>query len=261
MKSKSVALNILPAKRGPSDGMPLSLSSIFLGFLLGVAATAIAWHFSTRFVRNPERTKVTAVWSLEDLTEPGTRPAIIAERVAGLKIPGNAKVIVPAGTLNAVPPEVLATCEVRMHPEVRVNAAIGKDRAILFSGRVSPTSTAVLTINEDIVRRLQNDFARMWGQSTPFVEETAIAELSNKIGRIVDVKGRALEVLEYRGRKMLRITDGKLSVGVVTKQRDVAEFQGGNVRVVGRMHRDGAYPFIEADQVQLVEGSPVPMVA
>ena len=241
--------------------MPLSLSAIFVGFVLGVAATAIAWHFSTRFVRNPERTKVTAVWSLQDLTEPGQRPAIMAERVGGLKIPANAKVIVPTGTLNAVPPEVLATCEVRMHPEVRVNAAIGKDQVILFSGSVAQTSTAVVSINEDIVRRLQNDFARMWGQSTPFVEESSMAELGNKIGRIVDVKGRALEVLEYRGRKMLRITDGKLSVGVVTKQRDVVELQGANVRVVGRMHRDGAYPYIEADQVQLVEGAAVAVVA
>lgn len=241
--------------------MPLSLLSIFMGFTLGVAATGFAWHLSTRTVRNPEKTKITAVWSLKDLAEPGARIAVMAERVDGLTIPSGAKLIVPTGTLSAVPPDVLARCEVRMHNEVKVNAAIGKTEAILFSGRVSPSSTAVVTVHEDIVGRLQNDFARMWGQSTPYIEESSISDLKGKEGRIVDVKGRALEMLEYRGRKMLRITDGKSSVGVVTKQKDLTEMTGATVRVVGRMHRDGAYPFIEADQVQLVEGAAVPVVA
>lgn len=241
--------------------MPLSLLSIFIGFLLGIAATGFAWHMTTRTIRNPEKTKVTSVWSLNDLAEPGTRIGIVAERVEGITVPKNAKVIVPAGTLDSVPASVLASCEVRMHPSVKLNAAVGKEQAVLFSGSVSPSSTAVVSINEDIVRRLQNDFARMWGESTPYVEEVPIARLGDMTGRLVDVKGRALEVLEYRGRKMLRLTDGKLSVGVVTKQRDVAELQGGIVRVVGRMHRDGAYPYIEAEQVQLVEGAGVPIVA
>jgi hypothetical protein len=234
--------------------MPISLLSLFIGFVGGVIATAIAWNLSQKSVRNPETAKLTALWSLNDIAEPGTRPAVLAETVEGLTLPAGTKVIVPRDRLEAVPSQVLSTCEVRMHAEVRVNAAVGKDRALVFSGHVSPKAFAVFTRDEHTVRLLQSDFQRMWADSDPYVERVgAIADLSGKDGRVVDVTGKAIELMEYRGRKMLRLTDGKYNVGVVTKQADVAAFQGGTVRVVGRMRRENGYAFLEADRLALVQ--------
>ena len=239
--------------------MPLSLTSLFLGFVIGVVSTAIAMSLMHRTVRNPETSKVTGVWSVRDVMEPGTRPAVIAERIDGLQLPPGTKVVVPQGQLHTVPQDVLQTCEVRMHPDVRLNAAIGRDRALLFSGHIHPRAHAVVTMDGNTVRRLQNDFQRMWGESTPYVESVTVSELAGKDGRLVDVTGRATEVMEYRGRKMLRITDGKVAVGVVTRQDDVVQHQGRTIRVVGRMHRDGGYAYIEADRVAAVEqGAAVP---
>lgn len=234
--------------------MAISVSSIFIGFVIGVIATAIAWNLSQRPVRNPETAKLTALWNVKDIAEAGTRPAILAESVVGVSLPAGSKVIVPTGSLGSVPAQVLASCEVRMHPEVRVNAAVGKDRALIFSGHVSPKAFAVHTRDEHTVRLLQTDFQRMWTEATPYVEQVAaIADLAGKDGRVVDVTGKAVDIMEFRGRKMLRLTDGKTNVGVVTRQADVANFQGGTVRVVGRMHREQGYVFVEADKMSLVQ--------
>lgn len=239
------------------DRMPLSLLSIFLGFVLGIAATAIAWNLSHKQVRNPETARLTAVWSIKDVTAPGTRPAIIAQRIQGVTLPARSKVIVPTGELQSVPQEILDSCEVRTHADVHVNAAIGADRALVYSGAVAPKTSAVWTMEASIVRRLQGDFQRMWNEASPHVESVKVSELAGKDGRVVDVTGRAAELLEYRGRKMLRLTDGKTAVGVVTKQDDVAQYTGGVIRVIGRMHRENGYAYVEADSVQLVS-APAP---
>lgn len=234
--------------------MPISLLSLFIGFVVGVIATAFAWNLSQRSVRNPETAKLTALWSIKDVAEPGTRPAVLAETVDGIALPSGTKLIVPRDRLEAVPAQVLSSCEVRMHAEVRVNAVVGKDRALIFSGHVSPKAFAVFTRDEHTVRLLQADFQRMWAESEPYIERVdAIADLAGKDGRMVDVTGKAIELMEYRGRKMLRLTDGRYNVGVVTQQADVAAFQGGTVRVVGRMHRENGYAFLEADRLALVQ--------
>lgn len=231
----------------------LTIAWIFIGFLAGVIATVLAWSFSSKAVRNPETTRLTALWSLKDVMEPGVRPAVIAESVSGVQFPPGSKLVVPRGQISAVPPEILATCEVRMHPDVRINAVFGKDRALVFSGHVSPKAFAVFTMDAHAVQLLQADFQRMWRESDPYVEViNTISELSGKDGRVVDVSGKAIEILEFRGRKMLRLTDGKVNVGVVTRQQDVAQFQGRDIRVVGRMHREQGYAFLEADKLSLV---------
>lgn len=231
--------------------MPLDLLSVFLGFVLGSASVAIAWNLMQKPVRNPETTRLTGVWSLRDVAGQGARPVMLAESVEGISVPPGTKIIVPRGRIDSVPPDVLSTCEVRMHADVRVNAAVGKDRALLFSGRVSPKSSAVFTMDEHTVRQLQGDFERMWKESTPYVEQAVLAELGSKAGRVVDVTGQAVDVMEFRGRKMLRLTDGKVAVGVVAKE-DVSAYPGNTLRIVGRMHKDAGYSYVEADRVEVV---------
>lgn len=242
--------------------MPLSLFSLFLGFVLGVAATGIAWAMTQRTARPAEKAKVTALWNIRDVVEPGHRAAIVAERLEGaVQLPPQSKLIVPAEGIGALPNAILQGCEVRMHPDVRMNAAIGKDRALLFSGHVSPKAHAVVTTEPTAVRRLQNDFERMWNESTPYVERSEVSDLATKDGRYVDVTGRAMDILDYRGRRMLRLTDNKAQVGVITKQDDVAQWAGSTIRVVGKMHRDGGHSYIEADRVTPVGEATAPRAA
>lgn len=232
--------------------MPIDLLSIFLGFVVGSAAVAIAWNLTQKPVRNPETTRLTAVWSLRDVAGQGARPVLLAESIEGVQVPPGSKVVVPRGRIDSVPPEVLATCEVRMHADVRVNACVGKDRALLFSGRITPRSYAVFTMDDNTVRQLQGDFERMWKESTPYVEQVPLKDLGSKAGRFVDVTGQAIDVMEFRGRKMLRLTDGKVAVGVVAAHADVGAYPGTHVRVVGKMHKESGYAYVEADKVEVL---------
>ena len=239
--------------------MPLALFSLFLGFVLGVAATGIAWALTQRTARPAEKAKVTAIWRVRDIVDAGHRAAVVAEHIeAGVDLPAQSKVIVPTSAIHTVPDAILKACEVRMHPDVRMNAAIGKDRALLFSGHVSPKAHAVVTTEPSAVRRLQNDFERMWGESSPYVERSEVSDLATKDGRYVDVTGRAMDIIDYRGRRMLRLTDNKAQVGVITRQDDVAQWAGNTIRVVGKMHRDGGHSYIEADRVTPVGAEPAP---
>lgn len=236
-------------KRG--DVMAVSLLSILLGFIVGVVATAILWTLSQRTIRNPETTRLTALWHIQDVTEPGTRPAFLAETIEGVQLPPGSKVIVPS--TSSLPPQLLSTCDVRTHPEVRINACVGKDRALVFSGHVTPKSFAVFTMDPAAVHLLQSDFQRMWGESTPYVEHLdSIAALTGKAGRFVEVQGKAVELMDYRGQKMLRLTDGVTNVGVVTSQQDVSKFQGATVRVSGQFKRENGYAFLQADKLVAV---------
>jgi len=233
--------------------MPFDLGSLFIGFVLGVVAAGIAWAMTLKTSRPNEKAKVTAVWDIRDITEPGQRAAIIAEHLSdGVHLPAQSKIIVPAGAIASVPAAILASCEVRMHPDVRMNAAVGKDRVLLFSGNVSPKAHAVVTTEPSAVRRLQNDFERMWSEASPYVERAEVSDLASKDGRHVDVTGRAMDIIDYRGRRMLRLTDNKAQVGVITRQDDVAQWAGSTIRVIGKMHRDGGHAYIEADRVTTV---------
>lgn len=228
--------------------MPIDLLSLFIGFVTGAVVVAIAWNLSSRTAAPAETTRLSGVWSLDDVASAGTRLAILATRIDGVRPPPNSKVLVPRA--DTVPADVLASCEVRMHPEVRVNAAIGKDRALVFSGTVNPKATAMTTLEANAVRRLQGDFSRLWAESQPYIEPVAsVSALSGKAGRMVDVTGRAADVLEFRGKKMLRISDGKAAVGVVTQQGDVSQWSGATIRVTGRMVREGGYAYIDATSV------------
>ncbi|MEA3199125.1 MAG: hypothetical protein QOE90_553 [Thermoplasmata archaeon] len=238
--------------------MPIDPLSLFIGFVTGAVVVAIAWNLSSRTSKPTESTRLSGTWSLDDVASPGTRLAVLATRIAEIRLPSNAKVLVPRA--ESVTPEVLATCEVRMHPEVRVNAAIGKDRALVFSGAVHPKTTAMTTLETNAVRRLQGDFQRLWSESTPYVEPVAsVSGLSGKAGRMVEVTGQAADVLEFRGRKMLRISDGKAAVGVVTSQGDVAQWSGATIRVSGRLLREGGYTYIDATAVTPVGQAAAPM--
>lgn len=229
--------------------MPIDLASLGIGFVSGVAATAVAWSMTTRHVTNPEQTKLTAVWALDEVGR-GHPPALMVERLVGLKVPAGSKILVPAGQPNAVPPDVLLACEVRMHPDVGMNYALGKDRALVFSSYMHPRAHAVYTYESAAVRKLQADFTRLWTEGEPYVEKVPLAAVAGMDGRHVEITGVAQELVEFRGRHMLRVSDGEHAVGVTTTQGNLADLQGKPVKVTGRVGRDGGYVYVEARSVE-----------
>lgn len=230
--------------------MPLDLLSLGIGFTAGVAATGFAWNLAqARTVKNPEHTRVAgASWALSEVSR-SSPPAVMAERIEGIDVPAGAKVLVPRDRADAVPPRVLALCDVRMHPGVSMNYALGRERALVFSSHMHPRAHAVYTNEESAVKRLQREFTDMWNEAEPYIQKVPLSAVADMDGRYVEVTGVASEVVEFRGRRMMRLSDGGTTVGVVTPDGGVAELQGKPVLVSGRVSRDGGMVHIDARRV------------
>jgi hypothetical protein len=224
-----------------------------IGFVVGVLATALAFEFGFREVRNPEQSKITSAWNLGEVSgvEP---PRILAEDVEGVRVPDGARVLVRAGEAELAS-GVLRHGEVRMHPDVRVNAALGDQKALVFSGSVHPEAMAVSTANDPMLSRLNSEFERLWDEAEPYVERVAIKDLAGRENVEVEVEGTVSQVMDYRGRTMLRVTEGGETVGVLAKGDDLEALEGSTVQVRGEFRREEGYHVIDADRIRTVSGS------
>lgn len=228
--------------------MPLDLVSFGIGIGSGIVGAGLAFTLSQRATaRNPESTKVASHWALSEVSR-GVPPALMVERLEGLPVPRGAKVLVPDA--NAVPYDVLRSCDVRVNPDVNQNYAVGRDVALVFSSHVHPKAHAVYTREDAAVRKLQAEFQRVWMQAEPYVEPVSIEAVPSREGRNIEVVGTAAEWVEFRGRRMLRLTANGKSVGVVTEDSSASSLQGNVVRVAGRVVREADRVFVEALRIE-----------
>lgn len=239
--------------------MPLDLVSLGIGFGSGVAATAVALNLMQRTtVRNPEQTKLTASWALSEIARGGP-VAVMAERFDGLELPPKSKVLVPHEAVATLPEVVLRTCEVRTHSDVHANTVIARETAVVFSSQIHPLAAVVFTREEAAVKKLQSEFTRLWTSAEPHYNQVRVEEALGREGHLVEILGTAAEMMEFRGRRMLRVQENKSSIGVVVEDPQVAALQGRPVRVAGRVVSEGGQVFLEARRVEGV--SPRAMAA
>ncbi len=229
--------------------MPLDLVSFGIGLTSGVLAASIAWSLTQRRVKNPEATKLTATWALAEVARRGP-PAVMTERLEGLDLPRHSKVLV--ADASVLPVGVARACDVRVHPDARMNYVLGRDAGLVFSGHMHPRAHVVFTREESAVRNLQAEFTRLWAAAEPWVERVPLEAVPSCEGRHVEITGTAGELMEFRGRRMLRVTEGHTNVGVVTDEPHVAEMMGKVVRVVGRVASESGQIFLEARRLERV---------
>lgn len=230
--------------------MPLDLVSLGIGFTSGVVASAAVWNLTQqRRVSNPETTKLTATWALTEVSRTGP-PAVMAERIEGLDLPLNSKVLVKDA--SGIPPQVLRSCDVRVNASVHANYVLGRAQALVFSSHMHPRANVVFTRDDAAVKKLQNEFTGLWMQAEPHVQRASVEGLGAWNGRHVEVVGTAAELMEYRGRRMLRLSENGHAVGVVTDDGGAAEFMGKFVRVVGKVVSEGQHVFLEARRIERV---------
>lgn len=224
-----------------------------VGFLLGLLAAGLAFEFGIRQVRNPESSKITSAWSLGEVGRLDP-PRIVAENIRDLRVPKDARIIVKAGA-GAVSGSVLRDAEVRMHPDVRSNFALGDEKALVFSSTLHPKAMAVSTKNAPMVNRLGSEFDRLWEEAEPYVERVHIKDLAGRENVEVEVEGTVATVMDYRTGKMLRVTQGGETVGVLAKGKDLEELKGETIRVRGEYRREEGYHVVDADRIRRVKRS------
>lgn len=214
-----------------------------IGFFVGVVAAAIAVEFGLKkFLAPPENSKLTTVWSLNELGQ----PLIAAHALSAVPVPKNARLLT-----NGAYAAERTGFELRTSSELKGSFAVDANasRALLFLGDVTPGALALWTVDERLIDRLRAEFNRLWGRSTDYVERVLLADIPKKSNLSVVTEGVVADVVPYRGSYLLRLTDQGDTVGVLVDHQ--VPFQGKRVSVTGIVKTSGSgYPLIEALEVR-----------
>lgn len=214
-----------------------------IGFLIGIVAAAIAVEFGLKkFLAPPENSKLTTVWSLAELPA----PLVAARTIHGAKVPKNARLL--AGGAYAGERDGF---DLRTSAELKGNFAVDANvpRALIFLGDIAPGTLALWTVDERLIERLRSEFNRLWGRSTDYLENVAIADVPKKANLSVRTEGTVQDVVPYRGNYLLRLTDHGETVGVLVEEP--LAMNGKRVAVTGIVRASSSgYPLIEAVEVR-----------
>jgi len=200
-------------------------------------AIELGWRKET----SNETCKLTDIWSLHELKN----PLIVAEKLH-MAPPENAKVVV-ANT-------ILQKGNVKKHPGVRGNFALGENRALLFTGEIKRGELALWTIDDAIIKKLRNEFHRLWGDtdeshvsaSLPLPLSTREEEKEERIR----IRGRVRATVPFRDGYLLRISTEDRVMGVMVDER--LELAGKMVEVEGQLTQED-HPLIMATQINEIK--------
>ncbi len=209
----------------------MDVISLIVGFVVGIIAVSIAIELSWRKEEVVETCKIAKKWSLSELKN----PLIVAEKL---------KMDAPSGSKVVVRVETAFSRGAKQNSEVVGNFALGRDRALIFSGEIREGQLAFRTVDERILRSLRNLFNKFW-EGEGGEEETKVS------GRgTVTVRGIAKAVVPYRDHYLIRLSYDKGVTGVIIDEK--MELEGKKIEVEGEMVGDER-PFIKAYHLEVLE--------
>lgn len=228
--------------------MAWDVLSLVVGLVVGGLAVGIAVEAMGRG-RTPERqtTKLTSGWRLAELHA----PTVVARDVLDVQVPAGAKVYAS----GLVDPAVLQAAQVRNVPPVRAEFAVDQagQKALLFLGGLRPGTLAVLTVDRDLVGRLATEARMLQDRGAAYVERHRIGELVGREGAVVETQGQVADVLPFRDRFMIRLTEGDATIGVLV-DKDPDALREERILVKGTLARDRTgYPVIEASEIRRLQ--------
>lgn len=222
----------------------MDVLSTLIGFLIGVVAAGFAVELGLKkLFAAPDQGKLTTIWSLTELQA----PEIVATSLhASIELPRTARVVASADLTASK-----KGYQLRRNVEAKGCFALDsqRPRALLFLGGIEPGALALWTVDDKLIERLRAEFNRLWTRSTDYVERTKLAELPSKPNATVETTGIVQDVIPYRGRYMLRLTEEGEAVGVLV-DRDLP-VRGHRVTVKGIVRAStSGYPLVEALEVR-----------
>lgn len=125
---------------------------LVIGAIISLMALSIA--LPKRRERNEPSSRYTSNWSLSTLTN----PRIVAEYLLDVDIPPGARVVVK----QCKDKEKLKGLNVRYNPNVKGCFALGEDRAIILAGPFKNREPAVITVEKNILLKLNDRFESYW---------------------------------------------------------------------------------------------------
>lgn len=128
---------------------------LILGFSIGVIVVAIAIEMSMKKAsRDPPASKTAEKWSLSEISN----PRIMAEYMMEGELPDGVPVVVN----QYKDKNYLKGTNAKINSGIKGNYIIGDDRVLILSGPFKKDEVGVWTVEEEIVKKLNNDFNKMW---------------------------------------------------------------------------------------------------
>jgi hypothetical protein len=136
----------------------MDIIAFIIGFILGVIVVGIAIEIGIKKVTNvTPSSKHTNKWSISEISN----PKIMAEYLTDVDIPKDSKIIVN----KYLDKNMLVGLDVKEHSGIKGNFIVGADRALILSGPLKKDEVAIWTVEEEIVKKLNQEFDEMWSEA------------------------------------------------------------------------------------------------
>jgi len=137
----------------------LEIISLIIGFFLGIIVVGIAFEIGMKkLTGSTPASKHTKTWDISEISN----PRIMAEYLSDVELPKNSKVLVNKYKSK----EVLTGLQAKEHRGIRGNFILGDDRALILAGPIKKHEIGFWTVEEDIVKQLNQQFNQMWTEAS-----------------------------------------------------------------------------------------------
>ena len=137
----------------------MDVISLVIGFAIGVVVVGLAIEIGLKKTSQATpSSKHTKKWKISEISN----PRIMAEYLSDMELPKNSKVLVNKYKNK----ENMAGLDAKEHRGIRGNFIVGDDRAVILAGPIKKNEVAFWTVEEDIVRELNQEFDEMWTEAT-----------------------------------------------------------------------------------------------
>ena len=142
----------------------MDIVSLVIGFILGVIVVGLAVEIGLKkVISKTPSSKHTKNWSIGEIPN----PKIMAEYLSNVELPKDSKVLVN----RYKDKDLLTGLNAREHRGIKGNFIIGDDRALILAGPVKKDEVGFWTVEEDIVKQLNQEFDEMWAEATKMDED------------------------------------------------------------------------------------------
>ena len=136
----------------------MDIIALIIGFLFGAIVVGIAVEIGIKKVTNVNpSSKHANKWSISEISN----PKIMAEYLSDVDIPRDSKIIVN----KYADKNMLAGLDAKEHTGIKGNFIVGEDRALILSGPIKKDEVAFWTVEEEIVKKLNQEFDDMWSEA------------------------------------------------------------------------------------------------
>ena len=146
------------------DDCNMDLVIFVIGFVIGVVSVALAIELGMKKTAKSEpASRPTQRWSISEISN----PRIVAEYLGDVDIPKDSKIVVSKYDDKSV----LEDLDVKHHSGIKGNFILCDNRALILAGPIKKNEIGILTVEKEIMEKLNRYFEDSWSKGTRMQHE------------------------------------------------------------------------------------------